>query len=186
MIDFLKRFLVPVVFLAVFFVTISALQAHKKLRESKARASVTQAVDLLEQASIDDIAQRLDSHYWDQENQDNNRASLVAYKDKLAQAGNLLKRGKPIFSVRSERIPAHDDVQSDVYIVHAKHKNGEMIYTLGLLSDSSEKSANWKMDRLSVDYISHNVKENEEEKFDYKLSILCSKEKGIEKKCRKA
>jgi len=186
MMDFLKRFLVPVVFLVVFFVTISALQTHKALRESNAKAPVTQAIELLEQKNVEQIAQRMDSHYWDADNKEQNQSSLLGYKDKLSQAGKLIKLGKPIFSVRSESIPAHDGTQSDIYIVHAKHENGEMIYTLGFLDEETEISANWKIDRLSVDYISHDKIGDEAEKSEYKLSILCSKDKGIEKKCRKA
>ena len=188
----IKRFLVPVVFLAVFFVTISALQAHKLLLENSHRDVLAQAVTLIEQGSSDDIAKHIDSHYWDAENNQANRQVIESYKQQLANFGALKKHHRAVFSVRSERIPEHDDASADIYIVHADYAKGEMIYTLGLVNEHGAMDAKdnssvsqWQLDRLSITSLNYAPGENQSEKIEYKLSLLCSEEKGISKKCRK-
>jgi len=183
--NFLERFLVPVVFLAVFIVTISALQANKKLLEHADREIVNQAVDLLEQASLDEISKHIDSHYWDAENISENSKVLAAYKEQLSAFGSLKKRHAAIFSVRSARIPEKNGAMSDIFVIHADFDNGKMIYTIGFTLDGMDNQKNWQIDRLTVNALPQHVAENQAAKNEYKISILCSEEKGIEKKCRK-
>lgn len=191
---FLKRFIFPVVFLAAFVVTIGSLQAHKLLLQKARKPDIKQVVDLLQHGDLEALAQRIDSHYWDTENNDKNQRVLNAYKERLANMGAFKKRHAPVFSVRSASIPEHKHLNSDVYIVHADYERGEFIYTFGIREKDPSLNANpnakndsaWEVDRLTIDAVNPNANEDQTDKVEYKLSLLCSETKGITKKCRKA
>jgi len=180
--ELLKRLLVPGAFLAIFIVTISALQAQKNNFEHARRDSVIAAVSLLEHGSIEDISRHFESGYWDGENSEANRKVIDAYKEQLTRMGRRTIRYAPVFSVRSERIPTQADMTSDIYIMHVDYEKGEMIYTLGVVNSESSSAANWVADRLTIAVL---PQAEGADKSEFKLSILCSEEKKISKKCRK-
>jgi len=190
--NFIKRFLVPVVFLAVFIVTLSAMQAQKALLENKRSETVKQALQLLETGSVDEVFRHIDSHYSDAENLEHNRKQLEDFRIQRMKFGQSSKQLDAVFSVRSARIPEKENMTSDVYITRKIYERGEIIYTIGVVNSDATSipqsdNQQWQLDRVIISLFPSTPDDDNQAISNSTLnfSVLCSEEKHVDKKCRK-
>lgn len=179
--ELIKRFALPIAFLVAFFLSVSALYTDKALLESKGKDVVRQALDLLEQHSVEDILRHVDGHYTDAENLAGTTEVISGYKQKLSKFAGLKKRQAALFSARSATLPLQSDNNADIFIVHADYEKGQLSYTLGIVRDKGT----WYIDRLSIlanDYFPDDQTSPES---TYKITVFCNEEKGIKHKCHK-
>jgi len=101
----LRRFLVPLAFLVILFLTVAILQAQKKNDENARQQQLTQAIQLLQQGSPEAISERLDPHYRDDDNRDDTLAVLDKYQNLRARFSEKNTHIEFGFSLRSARIP---------------------------------------------------------------------------------